>query len=139
MSDEPHTVGPSAAAQHLLTLSSTASQLAEGVLRMFWIKKATAASLALITVFGFGMGIGVSVNRMPGAVAGEGPDVELVTAYGVKCIRLEHSGALERRHPPIEPFEVLGTVDKQMLPVGRPYRMTGRGQLARQLARRSAC
>ncbi len=55
--------------------TSTATLLAEGVLRMFWIKKATAASFALIAVFGFGMGIGVSVHQMPGAAAGEGPEV----------------------------------------------------------------
>jgi RNA polymerase sigma factor (sigma-70 family) len=66
-------------------VASTASQLAEGVIRMFWVKKATAASFALIAVFGFGMGLGVSVNRMPGAAAGDGPgaatgDIELVDA-----------------------------------------------------------
>ena len=55
--------------------TSTATLLAEGVLRMFWIKKATAASFALIAVFGFGMGIGVSVHQMPGAAAGEGDGV----------------------------------------------------------------
>ena len=54
-------------------IATTASQLAEGVLRMFWIKKATAASFAIIAVFGMGIGIGVSVNRMPGAAGGDGP------------------------------------------------------------------
>jgi len=54
-------------------MSATVSSLVEGVLRMFWVKKATAASVALFALFGFGMGIGVSVNRVPGAAAGDGP------------------------------------------------------------------
>ena len=72
--------------------TSTATLLAEGVLRMFWIKKATAASFALIAVFGFGMSIGVSVHQMPGAAAGEG---EGVVAGGVDD-RSEYQIHLER-------------------------------------------
>lgn len=58
-----------------LAASATVSHLVEGVLRMFWIKKATAASVALLAVFGFGMGIGVSVKQVPSATAGDGPPV----------------------------------------------------------------
>ena len=54
-------------------IATTASQLAEGVLRMFWIKKATAASFAILAVFGMGIGIGVSVRQVPGAAGGDGP------------------------------------------------------------------
>ncbi len=54
-------------------ISSTASQLAEGVLHMFWVKKVTAASFALAVVFGLGVGAGVSVREVPGATAADGP------------------------------------------------------------------
>src|SRR5579872_2045052 len=52
-------------------LSPTISQLVEGVIRMFWVKKATAASIALFTVFAFGVGIGVSTRQLSTAAGGE--------------------------------------------------------------------
>ncbi|MBA4067641.1 MAG: hypothetical protein C0501_28835 [Isosphaera sp.] len=42
--------------------SPAAARLAEGVLRMFWVKKATAAAAALVAVFGLGVGIGLSAH-----------------------------------------------------------------------------
>ncbi len=69
-------------------LSSTISQLVEGVIHMFWVKKATAATVALFAVFAFGVGIGVSTHQLspasggedkvavPQAVANAGPFVE---------------------------------------------------------------
>lgn len=48
--------------------------LVEGVLHMFWVKKATAASLALFATFALGVGIGVgSRTEFSGAAAGDGP------------------------------------------------------------------
>lgn len=48
--------------------------LVEGVLHMFWVKKATAASVALFATFALGVGIGVgSRTEFSGAVAGDGP------------------------------------------------------------------
>ena len=40
----------------------TVSHLAEGVLRMFWVKKATAATMALVAVFAFGIGVGMNAQ-----------------------------------------------------------------------------
>ncbi|HJZ54664.1 MAG TPA: sigma-70 family RNA polymerase sigma factor [Gemmataceae bacterium] len=51
------------------TISLTVSQLAEGVIRMFWVKKTTAAVAALAVVFGLGVGVGVSVRQVPQAGA----------------------------------------------------------------------
>jgi RNA polymerase sigma factor (sigma-70 family) len=59
-------------------LSATASQLVEGVLRMFWLKKAAATSFALLAVLGLGIGLGVSVQRLPSAVAGDKPPAAAV-------------------------------------------------------------
>ena len=56
-----------------VVISSSVSQLAEGVLHMLWVKKATAATFALVVVFGLGVGAGVSVREVPGAMAGDGP------------------------------------------------------------------
>jgi RNA polymerase sigma factor (sigma-70 family) len=50
-------------------VSASVVQLAEGVLHMFWVKKATAATIALVAVFGFGVGIGVSVHQTATATA----------------------------------------------------------------------
>ncbi|MDB5312095.1 MAG: hypothetical protein JWO38_6297 [Gemmataceae bacterium] len=61
-----------AAAARLATagvISSSVSQLAEGVLHMLWVKKATAATFALVVVFGFGVGVGVSVREVPRVMA----------------------------------------------------------------------
>ncbi|HEV3435970.1 MAG TPA: sigma-70 family RNA polymerase sigma factor [Gemmata sp.] len=52
-------------------LSSTISQLVEGVIHMFWVKKATAATVALFAVFAFGVGIGVSTHQLSPASGGE--------------------------------------------------------------------
>jgi RNA polymerase sigma factor (sigma-70 family) len=54
-------------------VSATVHQLVEGVVHMFWIKKATAASFALVAIFSMGIGVGVSVKQVPGASAGDGP------------------------------------------------------------------
>jgi RNA polymerase sigma factor (sigma-70 family) len=51
---------------------ASVSQLVEGVIHMFWVKKATAAMAAMVMVFGFGIGVGVSVQQVPMAAAGEG-------------------------------------------------------------------
>src|SRR5205085_1375491 len=54
-------------------VSASVLQLTEGVLRMFWMKKATAATFALVAVFGFGIGVGVSVRHVPHAAANDQP------------------------------------------------------------------
>jgi RNA polymerase sigma factor (sigma-70 family) len=51
--------------------SPAAFRLAEGVLRMFWVKKATAAAAALVAVFGLGVGIGLSARTAPVVAAGD--------------------------------------------------------------------
>src|SRR5262245_13988745 len=51
------------------TVSASVSQLVEGVLHMFWVQKATAASLGLVVVFGLGLGVGLSVQQVPRASA----------------------------------------------------------------------
>ena len=48
------------AATTAVAASSTVSQVVEGVIRMFWVKKATAASAALCAVFALGLGVGMS-------------------------------------------------------------------------------
>jgi RNA polymerase sigma factor (sigma-70 family) len=46
------------------------SILVEGVIRMFWVKKATAATVALFATFALGVGVGVSTRtEQSGAVA----------------------------------------------------------------------
>ncbi|HEV3383676.1 MAG TPA: sigma-70 family RNA polymerase sigma factor [Gemmata sp.] len=52
-------------------LSPTISQLVEGVIRMFWVKKATAVSVAMFTMFAFGVGVGVSTHQLAPAAGGE--------------------------------------------------------------------
>jgi RNA polymerase sigma factor (sigma-70 family) len=51
-------------------VSSTVSQVVEGVIRMFWVKKATAASVALFAVFAFGVGVGLTA-RQGGSATGQ--------------------------------------------------------------------
>src|SRR5207248_1812602 len=51
------------------TVSASVSQLVEGVLHMFWVQKATAASLGLVVVFGLGLGVGMGVRQVPRAAA----------------------------------------------------------------------
>lgn len=46
-------------------ISLTVSQLVEGVLHMFWVKKATAAAVGLFVVFGAGVGVGLSGRPVP--------------------------------------------------------------------------
>jgi RNA polymerase sigma factor (sigma-70 family) len=54
----------SAVASHVsAAATSTVSQIVEGVLHMFWVKKATAASAALVAVFALGMGVGLSTRH----------------------------------------------------------------------------
>lgn len=85
-----NTTVKAAAGMHLAgAVSASVSPLVEGVLRMFWVKKATAASVALFAVFGFGMGIGVSVKHMPGAAAGE--ETVLASVDGAELKQLEAS------------------------------------------------
>jgi RNA polymerase sigma factor (sigma-70 family) len=52
-------------------LSPTISQLVEGVIRMFWVKKATAVSVAMFAMFAFGVGIGVSTHQLAPAAGGD--------------------------------------------------------------------
>jgi RNA polymerase sigma factor (sigma-70 family) len=52
-------------------LSSAVPQLVEGVIRMFWVKKATAATVALFAVFAFGVGVGVSTHQLAPASGGQ--------------------------------------------------------------------
>src|SRR5439155_17665828 len=49
------------------------SRLVEGVIQMFWVKKATAATAALLLVFGLGLGVGMSVREAPRAGASADP------------------------------------------------------------------
>jgi len=51
--------------------SSTITLIAEGVIRMFWVKKATAATAALFTVFAMGMGVGLSGRQVVGVADGQ--------------------------------------------------------------------
>jgi RNA polymerase sigma factor (sigma-70 family) len=52
-------------------LSSSLHPLVEGVLRMFWVKKATAASVALFATFAFGVGVGVSTHQLAPVAGGQ--------------------------------------------------------------------
>jgi RNA polymerase sigma factor (sigma-70 family) len=61
-------------------LSSAIPQLVEGVIRMLWIKKATAASIALFTMFALGIGVGVSTFQV--APAADGQDKTALTKAG---------------------------------------------------------
>jgi RNA polymerase sigma factor (sigma-70 family) len=47
------------------------ADLVEGVLRMFWVKKATAAAVGLAAVFALGAGAGLSVRDAPGVTAAQ--------------------------------------------------------------------
>jgi RNA polymerase sigma factor (sigma-70 family) len=51
--------------------TSTVSLIAEGVIRMFWVKKATAAAAALVAVFAMGVGVGVSGRQVVGVAEGQ--------------------------------------------------------------------
>ncbi len=44
-------------------IPSTVSQLVEGVIHMFWVKKATAAAFTLFAVFAFGVGVGMTARQ----------------------------------------------------------------------------
>jgi hypothetical protein len=52
-------------------LSATVSQLVEGVIGMFWVKKATLSIVALLAAIAFGVGIGVSSRQLTSAAAGQ--------------------------------------------------------------------
>ena len=56
-----------------LAVGASVTQLMEGVLRMLWIKKATAAMTALVVVFAAGIGVGVTVRHTSPAAADEKP------------------------------------------------------------------
>jgi RNA polymerase sigma factor (sigma-70 family) len=71
--------GARLAAATTAAVSSTVSQVVEGVIRMFWIKKATAASMAACVVFALGVGIGMS-GRMVESVA-EGQEKAAAEAW----------------------------------------------------------
>lgn len=59
------------AAASTAVVSSTVSQVVEGVIRMFWIKKATAASMAACVVFALGVGVGMSGRVVDGVAGGQ--------------------------------------------------------------------
>jgi RNA polymerase sigma factor (sigma-70 family) len=52
-------------------VSSTVSQVVEGVMRMFWIKKATALAATVFAVFAFGIGVGITGRQVEGVVEGQ--------------------------------------------------------------------
>jgi RNA polymerase sigma factor (sigma-70 family) len=53
-----------AVASHVsIATTSTVSQIVEGVIQMFWVKTATAASVAMFAVFALGMGVGLSTRQ----------------------------------------------------------------------------
>jgi len=64
-------MGSRLAAATTAAVSSTVSQVVEGVMRMFWIKKATAASLAVCAVFSLGVGVGMSGRMVEGVAGGQ--------------------------------------------------------------------
>lgn len=65
-------------------LSSAISQLVEGVIRMFWVKKTTAATVALFAVFAFGVGVGVSTHQLAPASGGQDDKVLLKSEVQTK-------------------------------------------------------
>lgn len=52
-------------------VSSTVSQVVEGVMRMFWIKKATALAATVFAVFAFGVGVGITGKQVEGVAEGQ--------------------------------------------------------------------
>ena len=64
-------MGARLAAATTAAVSSTVSQVVEGVIRMFWIKKATAASMAACVVFALGVGVGMSGRQVEGVAEGQ--------------------------------------------------------------------
>ena len=52
-------------------VSSTVSQVVEGVMRMFWIKKATALVATVFAVFAFGIGVGITGRQVEGVAEGQ--------------------------------------------------------------------
>jgi RNA polymerase sigma factor (sigma-70 family) len=52
-------------------LSATVSQLVEGVISMFCVKKATLSIVALLAAIAFGVGIGVSSRQLTSAAVGQ--------------------------------------------------------------------
>jgi RNA polymerase sigma factor (sigma-70 family) len=73
-------------------VSSAVSQLVEGVVHMFWVKKATAAVAALCVVFGTGIGVGVSVRPVPG-LADDGSAASREVAADLGALRAEVAAA----------------------------------------------
>ncbi len=92
-------------------LSPTISQLVEGVIRMFWVKKATAASVALFAMFAFGVGIGVSTHASACTTRRQTVREKIGVAQALakagpasQCGRCEHRGveSLDRRRNKLE-------------------------------------
>jgi RNA polymerase sigma factor (sigma-70 family) len=52
-------------------VSVSVSQVVEGVIRMFWVQKATAASAAVVAVFALGVGVGLSGRQAVGVAGGQ--------------------------------------------------------------------
>ena len=81
-------------------LSNSINQLVEGVIRMFWIKKASAAAMGLFTVFALGVGVGLSTRQLAPASGGE--ENGLVQQLAAKAVLSDESdidaimAALER-------------------------------------------
>jgi RNA polymerase sigma factor (sigma-70 family) len=81
-------------------LSPTVSQLVEGVIRMFWVKKATAVTVAMFTMFAFGVGVGVTTHQLSPAVGG---DVPLATALPLP----DNAAAADRDADPNVGFQTM--------------------------------
>jgi RNA polymerase sigma factor (sigma-70 family) len=74
--------GARLAAATTAAVSSTVSQVVEGVIRMFWIKKAAAASMAACVVFALGVGVGMSGRMVEGVAEGQ----EMTAAKGSESV-----------------------------------------------------
>ncbi len=98
-----------AATAMVSALSSAVPQLVEGVIRMFWVKKATAATVALFAVFAFGVGVGVSTHQL--APASGGQDNTAPLKYEVPAAPSERlEGAVEE--PDID--AILAELEEQL-------------------------
>lgn len=77
-------------------LSSTVSQLVEGVIHMFWIKKATAATISLFAVFAFGIGIGLSTRQLSSASGGEDKVAALQPGNDAQVVKSDIDAEIDR-------------------------------------------
>ncbi len=79
------------------TVPPAVTSIVEGVLHMFWVKKATAATVAMFAVFTLGVGIGVGTRtEYAGAIAGDGPMPAVTSAPGTADPNLEVKAELIR-------------------------------------------